>query len=51
MKFLEEFNKITENKYNYLRLTDYFIDEEKCVLNITFVVPYEIFNDEKWYCS
>ena len=51
MKFLEEFNRITENKYNYLRLTDYFIDEEKCVLNITFVVPYEIFNDDSIFNS
>ena len=48
-KFLTEFNKVTENKFSYLRVDDIKTqknEETKTVsLTITFVVPYEIYND------
>lgn len=44
--FLEEFNKASNNKFNYIRIGSYNIDEENSILNLTLVVPYEYFNDE-----
>ena len=54
-KFLIEFNKLTNDKYNYLRLDDVVksVNEETNTvsLSITFVVPYDIYNDQEKFNS
>ena len=50
-KFLLEFNKATENKFSYLRTEDVSMEENKNAntvsLHLTFIVPYDIYNDEE----
>ncbi|MCR4875340.1 MAG: hypothetical protein K5923_06380 [Clostridia bacterium] len=50
-KFLIEFNKATNDKFSYLRTEDVSMEENKnnntVSLHLTFIVPYDIYNDEE----
>ena len=50
-KFLDLLNEKTENKYSYLRLENYKMDKVETTntvsLHLTFIVPYEIYNDQE----
>ena len=45
-KFLIEFNNISNNKYDYLRLKSVSANDEYNRLNIVFYVPYDIYFDK-----
>ena len=49
--FLQKFNAATDNKYSYLRLGNIVTEDnkEKNIVNLTltYIVPYEIYNDEE----
>ena len=45
-KFLIEFNNISNNKYDYLRLKSVSANDEYNRLNIIFYVPYDIYFDK-----
>ena len=52
-KFLETFNEKTENKFSYLRLDSVDMQKNEKLnnisLHITFIVPYEIYNDPEQF--
>lgn len=45
MKFIKKFNELTNDKYNYLRLNLLELNQENMTIDITFVIPYEIFKN------
>ena len=54
-KFWQSFNELSENKFSYLRLGNVDMDEnpEKSIVDvtITYIVPYEIYNDPEKFNS
>lgn len=45
MRFLDAFNKLTNNKYDYLRVKNVVVDEKNGEVTVTFLAPYDKYDE------
>lgn len=45
MKFLDTFNKLTNNKFDYLRVKNVVVDEKNGEVTLTFLAPYDKYDE------